>query len=91
MVVVLAAKSLYESCVSHVECNHDNPNVQCVDFLCYCPLPFVLTEDRRCLARAVAHVHFYAAPGYSQVAAVVTPIVMLSLAALLGMVYLYHR
>ncbi|KAL1476244.1 hypothetical protein MTO96_036651 [Rhipicephalus appendiculatus] len=75
------AKSLYESCVSSAECSHDNPNVQCVDFLCYCPLPFVLTEDRRCLAP----------PGYGQLAAVVTPIVMLSLTALLGIAYLYHR
>ncbi|KAH6925141.1 hypothetical protein HPB50_001363 [Hyalomma asiaticum] len=68
-------------CISNAECSHGNPNAQCVDFLCYCPLPFVLTEDRRCLAP----------PGYGQVAAVVTPIVMLSLAALLGIGYLYHR
>ncbi|XP_075553833.1 uncharacterized protein LOC142586847 [Dermacentor variabilis] len=75
------AKSLYESCVSNAECNRDNPNVECVDFLCYCPLPFVLTEDRRCLAP----------PGYGHVAAVVTPVIMLSLTAVLGIAYLYHR
>ncbi|KAH9376101.1 hypothetical protein HPB48_014491 [Haemaphysalis longicornis] len=46
-----AAKSLYESCVSSAECSANNPNVQCIDFLCYCPLPFVLTEDHRCLPR----------------------------------------
>ncbi|KAH9376109.1 hypothetical protein HPB48_005662 [Haemaphysalis longicornis] len=45
------AKSLYESCVSSAECSANNPNVQCIDFLCYCPLPFVLTEDHRCLPR----------------------------------------
>ncbi|XP_070392532.1 uncharacterized protein [Dermacentor albipictus] len=49
------AKSMYESCVSHRECSFQNPNLQCVDFLCYCPLPYVLTEAHKCLAPSGPH------------------------------------
>lgn len=43
------AKSVYESCIHNRECSFENPNLQCVDFVCYCPLPFVLTDDHRCI------------------------------------------
>ncbi|XP_077560440.1 uncharacterized protein LOC144175212 [Haemaphysalis longicornis] len=43
------ARSMYESCVSHQQCSFRTPNLKCVDFLCYCPLPFVLTKTLECL------------------------------------------
>ncbi|XP_064485584.1 uncharacterized protein LOC135398082 [Ornithodoros turicata] len=44
-------KHLYESCVSDLECAHHDKNMQCVDFLCYCPQPFVLADNQKCLSR----------------------------------------
>ncbi|KAH6936189.1 hypothetical protein HPB50_014818 [Hyalomma asiaticum] len=43
------AKSLYESCRFHQECSHRDANMRCVDFLCYCPAPFVLRGNGKCL------------------------------------------
>ncbi|KAL1477117.1 hypothetical protein MTO96_036005, partial [Rhipicephalus appendiculatus] len=45
----LTAKSLYESCRYHQECSHLNANMRCVDFLCFCPAPFVLRGNGQCL------------------------------------------
>lgn len=45
------AKSMYEACLTNLECSYNNPNVRCIDFLCYCPLPFVLTDTQQCLPR----------------------------------------
>ncbi|KAL1416829.1 hypothetical protein MTO96_027427 [Rhipicephalus appendiculatus] len=47
----LPAKALYESCRYHEECSHRSSNMRCVDFLCYCPLPFELRGNGDCLAR----------------------------------------
>ncbi|KAL1416837.1 hypothetical protein MTO96_027435 [Rhipicephalus appendiculatus] len=48
----LPAKALYESCRYHEECSHRSSNMRCVDFLCYCPLPFELRGNGDCLARS---------------------------------------
>ncbi|KAH9381232.1 hypothetical protein HPB48_014457 [Haemaphysalis longicornis] len=45
----LAAKYLYESCRYNQECSHRNAHMRCVDFLCYCPLPFELRANGDCL------------------------------------------
>ncbi|KAH6943938.1 hypothetical protein HPB50_000783 [Hyalomma asiaticum] len=42
------SKSLYESCRFHQECSHRDANMRCVDFLCYCPAPFVLRGNGEC-------------------------------------------
>ncbi|XP_064485579.1 uncharacterized protein LOC135398076 isoform X1 [Ornithodoros turicata] len=44
-------KHLYESCASDLECAHHDKNMKCVDFLCYCPQPYVLTDNQKCLPR----------------------------------------
>nr|XP_037276311.1 serine-rich adhesin for platelets-like [Rhipicephalus microplus] len=45
----VAAKNLNEACVSNLECNYGNPNVQCVNSFCNCSHPFELTAARLCL------------------------------------------
>ncbi|XP_072143737.1 uncharacterized protein [Dermacentor andersoni] len=46
----LPAKALYEACRYHEECSHRSVNMRCIDFLCYCPLPFELRGNGDCLA-----------------------------------------
>ncbi|KAG0443950.1 hypothetical protein HPB47_014352 [Ixodes persulcatus] len=77
------AKSMYESCVSDQECSYGNPNVQCVDFLCYCPLPFEITDSQRCLPPVAIHNNLVFAIG---------PTGIMALALLmLGGVYTYQK
>ncbi|CAN7938362.1 unnamed protein product [Ixodes hexagonus] len=74
---------MYESCVSNQECSYENPNVQCVDFLCYCPLPFVLTDTQRCLPPKATQ---------SNLALAIVPTAILALVLLmLGGVYTYQK
>uniref|UniRef100_A0A147BED4 Uncharacterized protein n=1 Tax=Ixodes ricinus TaxID=34613 RepID=A0A147BED4_IXORI len=46
------ARTMYESCVSDQECSYRNPNLRCVDFLCYCPQPYELIDSHKCLPPA---------------------------------------
>ncbi|XP_077520103.1 uncharacterized protein LOC144129918 [Amblyomma americanum] len=80
---------MYESCVSHQECSYQNPNLQCVDFLCYCPLPYVLTEAHRCLAR----VELVAAPvSYNNMVFTIVPTaVLIGALLMIGGAYTYKK
>ncbi|CAN7975650.1 unnamed protein product [Ixodes persulcatus] len=79
----IAAKSMYESCVSDQECSYGNPNVQCVDFLCYCPLPFEITDSQRCLPPVAI---------YNNLVFAIGPTGIMALALLmLGGVYTYQK
>ncbi|KAM7290584.1 hypothetical protein ISCGN_027201 [Ixodes scapularis] len=77
------AKAMYESCMSNQECSYENPNVQCVDFLCYCPLPFELTDLQQCLPPRATQ---------SSLVFAIMPTVILALVLLmLGGVYAYQK
>ncbi|CAN7947559.1 unnamed protein product [Ixodes pacificus] len=78
-----AAKAMYESCLSNQECSYENPNVQCVDFLCYCPLPFELTDLQQCLPLRATQ---------SSLVFAIMPTAILALVLLmLGGVYTYQK
>ncbi|KAH7954100.1 hypothetical protein HPB49_015565 [Dermacentor silvarum] len=77
------AKSMYESCVSHRECSFQNPNLQCVDFLCYCPLPYVLTELHQCLAPSDPH--------NNMMFAIAPTAVLVAVLLLIGGAYTYRK
>ncbi|KAH7937925.1 hypothetical protein HPB49_017727 [Dermacentor silvarum] len=44
------ARALFESCVNSRQCRRSNPLLRCVDSVCLCPRPHVLTPDARCSA-----------------------------------------
>ncbi|XP_042145536.1 uncharacterized protein LOC115326873 [Ixodes scapularis] len=77
------AKAIYESCAGDTECNIGNPNMRCVDFLCYCPLPFVLTDAQHCLPPQVQ-------PEVLGPSGVVPALLILFLLLAFGGVYVYH-
>ncbi|XP_064458349.1 uncharacterized protein LOC135368771 [Ornithodoros turicata] len=77
------AKSMYESCVSNLECSYNSPNVLCVDFLCYCPLPYVLTENQRCLPPKTSHA--------TLLFAVAPTMVLILTLLILGAAYSYQK
>ncbi|XP_037505280.2 uncharacterized protein LOC119381577 [Rhipicephalus sanguineus] len=77
------AKSMYESCVSHQECSFRNPNLQCVDFLCYCPLPYVLTESHKCLEPSGPH--------NNMMFAIAPTAVLIAVLLLIGGAYTYRK
>ncbi|KAH6937129.1 hypothetical protein HPB50_025750 [Hyalomma asiaticum] len=81
--IFLAAKAMYESCVSHQECSFQNPNLQCVDFLCYCPLPYVLTEMNRCLEPS--------SPQNNMMYAIAPTAVLIAVLLLIGGAYTYRK
>ncbi|KAL3188627.1 hypothetical protein MRX96_022436 [Rhipicephalus microplus] len=77
------AKSMYESCVSHQECSYRTPNLQCVDFLCYCPLPYVLTESHKCLEPSGPH--------NDMMFAIAPTAVLIAVLLLIGGAYTYRK
>ncbi|EEC00693.1 hypothetical protein IscW_ISCW000715 [Ixodes scapularis] len=78
-----AAKAMYESCMSNQECSYENPNVQCVDFLCYCPLPFELTDLQQCLPPRATQ--------SSLVFAIMPTVILVLVLLMLGGVYAYQK
>ncbi|XP_077520187.1 uncharacterized protein LOC144130019 [Amblyomma americanum] len=79
----LPAKSLYEACRYHQECSHRSANMRCVDFLCYCPLPFELHGNGDCLEPK---------PVAGKIIAAVTPTTILVVVmAALGGTFLFRR
>ncbi|KAL1432653.1 hypothetical protein MTO96_012870 [Rhipicephalus appendiculatus] len=74
---------MYESCVSHQECSFRNPNLQCVDFLCYCPLPYVLTESHKCLEPSGPH--------NNMMFAIAPTAVLIAVLLLIGGAYTYRK
>ncbi|KAK8779351.1 hypothetical protein V5799_019308 [Amblyomma americanum] len=79
----LPAKSLYESCRYHEECSHRSANLRCVDFLCYCPLPFELRGNGDCLEPRQSMTKLIAA---------VTPTTILLITTLaLGAAFIFRR
>ncbi|XP_064481381.1 uncharacterized protein LOC135394533 isoform X2 [Ornithodoros turicata] len=77
------AKRLYESCMSDLECNQNDENMQCVDFLCYCPRPYVLASNQRCIpGKASPAAVFYSA---------LPTLVLLLTLLVLGAGYSYQR
>ncbi|XP_064483220.1 uncharacterized protein LOC135396109 [Ornithodoros turicata] len=76
-------KAMYESCRNNRECGFNNPNVKCVDFLCYCPPPNVLSSDHNCQPAgfSVAGIVLAATPSFLLV---ITLLV-------LGGIYTFHR
>ncbi|KAH6935497.1 hypothetical protein HPB50_006282 [Hyalomma asiaticum] len=79
----LPAKSLYESCRFHEECSHRSANMRCIDFLCYCPLPFELRGNGDCLAPK---------PNWAKLIAAATPTSLLFIiAAGIGGAFIYRR
>ncbi|KAH6937236.1 hypothetical protein HPB50_026041 [Hyalomma asiaticum] len=45
------ARSLYQPCRFHQECNHTSSPMRCVESLCLCPAPFEPTRKGGCAAR----------------------------------------
>ncbi|KAH7952844.1 hypothetical protein HPB49_001761 [Dermacentor silvarum] len=79
----LPAKALYESCRFHEECSHRSVNMRCIDFLCYCPLPFELRGNGDCLAPK---------PDLGKLIAAVTPTsLLIILVAGIGGAFIFRR
>ncbi|XP_075550472.1 uncharacterized protein LOC142584196 [Dermacentor variabilis] len=83
------ARALFESCVNSRQCRRSNPLLRCVDSVCLCPRPHVLTPDARCSAPPRGGSE---APGLLTVlfAAAPTAALVLTLLAL-GALYGCHR
>ncbi|XP_064486974.1 uncharacterized protein LOC135399162 isoform X2 [Ornithodoros turicata] len=46
----LPAKAMYEACMYNEECAKGSANLLCLDYLCYCPFPYVLKDNSQCVA-----------------------------------------
>ncbi|XP_064473068.1 uncharacterized protein LOC135387840 [Ornithodoros turicata] len=79
----LKAKAIYEACTYDEECVRGSENLKCVDYLCYCSLPFILRDDMQCVAARP--------PMLRTLVAVVPTVFLLFIIFILGGTYIYQR
>ncbi|XP_077523007.1 uncharacterized protein LOC144133767 [Amblyomma americanum] len=80
------ARTLFEPCVSSGQCRLSDPLTRCVDSVCVCPLPYVVTPDARCVVES------HSDPGALNMVLAAAPTATLLVTLLaLGALYGCHR